>query len=62
METVKIEINAELAREYFRKYQEVCRQQKARKKFQDFLRAFAEDRLREEIEFLDKEMDATPAS
>lgn len=61
METIGIEIDAQLANEYFRKYRRIFRSKRtARMKYQEFLRAFVEDRLREEIKFLEQELAATP--
>jgi hypothetical protein len=60
METIKIEIDVALARDYVRKYRKFLRDKHPpRSRLTEFLRDFTEDRLREEIEFVENELDTS---
>jgi len=56
MKAINLKVDADLAEEYLRKYREVFKdRQTAELDDRSLLRAFVEDRLREELEFLIKE-------
>ena len=56
MDTIAIDVDADLARQYMDKYREAFQDSRiARLSDQDLLRAFVEDRLREEHRFLSDE-------
>ena len=56
MDFIAIEVDGDLARQYMDRYRELFQVRRvARLSDKDFLRAFVEDRLREEFEFLGEE-------
>ncbi len=57
MDTIILEIDASLAQEYRRKYHERFQNETVKLDDSSFLRAFLEDRLREELDFLENELD-----
>ena len=57
MKTITIKIDTRLARKYRQTYLKTFQSEKALKRTEkEFLRAFVEDRLREEIDFLRREL------
>ena len=57
MKTITIKIDAYLANEYCRKYRQIFETSEILCEDDIFLRGFVEDRLGEELDFLNNEMD-----
>lgn len=56
METIQIEVSRELAERYMALHQQVYSESTVRCSGEDFMAAFVEDRLIEEIQFLEREV------